>query len=142
MHMMAATLRRIRQQQRTNTLRVLFKDRPNSGPLISPARNAAVPGVAIHEKSNRADSANGLAVTGGMRITSRCRPGTGGFQDVRSRTRATGGAPHNTTSALTIRNGDQARRYRPETELVDGLHHRRRGFSGVAPAFASDATPC
>src|ERR1035441_2503777 len=100
MHMMAATLRRIRQQQRTKTVRVCLRERPSSGPLIKPARNAAVPGVAIHEKSNRADSANGLAVTGGMRITSRCRPGTGGFQEVRSSNLATGGAPHNTTSAL------------------------------------------
>ena len=55
-----------------------------------------------------AASAYSLATTGGMRITCRCRPGTGCFMETESSTLVTGANPHSTTNTDSSRNGDQA----------------------------------
>ena len=72
-----------------------------------------VPGVASQETSKSASSALGAVVTGGMRYTRWCRPGTGCFQETVSSALATGFNPHSTTDAVRRMKGDHARRIRP-----------------------------
>src|ERR1035437_7604213 len=105
---MATRLRRRLRTVRKKISSVRLNDSPSRGPAIRPAKNVPVPGVASQETSNTAGSLYALRTTGGVRITWRCRPGTGGRQETESSTLPTGGDPQSTTNADSSRNGDQA----------------------------------
>src|ERR1035438_219050 len=113
MAMIATMLRRSLHRHWQNTCQAFRIDKPTNGATTNPAMTTPVPGVESQETSKSASSAFGAGVTGGMRYTKWCSPGTGCFQETVSRTLTTGFNPHNTTDAVRRMKGDHARRIRP-----------------------------
>src|SRR5437764_13741484 len=115
--MIATRLSRNRQVLRKKTCSVRLNDSPTRGPAIRPAMNVPVPTVESHETSKNAISAYCFGTTGGVRITCKCRPGAGGFQETVSSTLVMDGCRHSTTKAARSRKGDHATRLLPNTNV-------------------------